>query len=238
LNAIVAEHAGKRPDAARHIAGWLNNLARLVRRNGEDGSAEQIALYVEMFMGELPPAAFNNRAMRYIADGCEWWPAYSPLLARLKEHWASEKIRRETVKLLQIAGPAPASDLTGDDAVWRDYWHRREVSGWARGNEILSDERERASRRAIGLSMVRQFAPGAFHAITGKHANPPVDHSGWSDVHALRRTMAEIDPTTPVGRSCANVVRAAVKRHAPQNMAIVVEVLGAERAVSRRGESA
>lgn len=212
------------PATAQHIAAWLTRLAQLVRKGQGDGSDQQCGLYAEMLLrDELPKAAYRMDSLRYVAEQTEWWPSYANLRGWVDEHWTSTRRNARDNRALQIAGPAPKR-LEGIDLQWRNYWNRGEMTNWVRDGEHDITPHEAEMRRRNALSLIRAQSPIAYEAVTGHPAHEPVDPALWADVPTLRRTIQRLTarPFDPLTR----VLRAAVKRHAPENLPLVDEAFG------------
>ncbi|MBM9401576.1 hypothetical protein JUN65_08250 [Gluconacetobacter azotocaptans] len=209
------------PATAQHIAAWLTKLGQLVRKGPGDGSDQQCGLYAEMLLRDgLPKAAYRLDSLRYVAEQTEWWPSYANLRVWVDEHWSSTKRNARDNRVLQIAGPAPKR-LDGIDLQWRNYWTRGEMTNWVRDGEHDVSPHEAEARRRNALSLIRSMSPSAYEAITGHPAYEAADQALWADVPSLRRIIARLTakPFAPLVR----ILHAAVKRHAPGNLAIVEE---------------
>ncbi|WP_029606137.1 hypothetical protein [Kozakia baliensis] len=229
------------PASAAHISAWLVKLARLVRRQTGDADKEQIAEYVEVILRrELPKAAFNRDSLAYCVDGCEWWPAVSPLCERIEEHWQVQRFRLERDTHLRLSGLGDAGKpLTATEETWRRYWDRNEMTNWVNADEIGVRDDEIARRRKVGLSMVKQFAPKVWERVTGKSSGRE-DPADWHDAQRLRRTLGQTKGH-PMAGTLFRCLHAAVKHNAPANLAMVEDAMsqaGVSVAPPKRGATA
>ncbi|MCE2579564.1 hypothetical protein LDL36_13895 [Komagataeibacter sp. FNDCR1] len=224
MNEISDIRATQNPELAHAISAWLNRLSCLVRRNGDDGTDEQIALYAEMLIRSFPKPAFSTDAMHYVADNCEWWPPFATMRKLLSEHWEAAKLRRMDGRARQIAGPTHGDrqELTGMDREWRRYYDRRSMTNWIEDGESGVDPRDAQNRKARTLQLIREQSPLAFEDITGRKARPDVDNAAWADPAVVRRSAREVQGS-PMAASFAGMLSAAVTRFAPQNLPIVEE---------------
>lgn len=220
--------ATDRPQAAKAIATWLTRLARMVRHQGQMTPQERgamVAEYAEMLLRtDLPDAAFNFDALHYVAEGCEWWPAFSVLASKLQEHWAIKRVQMENRQHLRIAGPSDSAPLSPSDENWMRFWRRNEDMGWTQGDEKIADEHAKVARKRNGLSMIRRYAPDAYQRITGKLAEDRGTGQDWHDARQLTSTLRALRDH-PFKAVMLRAIQAAVKNRAPEHLGLVQDAI-------------
>lgn len=208
---------------AKHITAWLLKLASLVRKSQGDGDRSQIAEYVEFILRRnLPTDAFDRDSLAYVVDGSEWWPAVSPLADKIAEYWAVTKTRRQNAQFVQIEGPrSSAVRLSENDERWRRYWVRHEQTNWVEADETGITDAVIASRRKIGLSMVKRYAPAAYEQIVGSQVD---DIATWTNENRLRSMLAALNDH-PFKQVMLRCIQAAVTHRAPRLLGMVETAL-------------
>lgn len=227
MNAVSEFVTARNPSAGAAIVEWLLRLSVVVRSN-PPVTQDQAVLYAEMLIRDVPPAAFTTEALHYVANQCEWFPAVKTLTGLLSEQWKSAKIRRQDAQAsshARLTGPVNARRpvLAGMDLQWRRYWDRRELTGWKDEAEQTVEPWQVEKRRRDTLALIRSKSPLAFEDITGRPAATPADNAAWSDPVIVRQQANAAKGSL---LSLQSMLRSAVKRHAPENMPILEEVLG------------
>ena len=197
------------PDAAtlRVIAGWLANLADLVRHGEARPDKDQVALYVTMLAEELLAGAFTPASLRHVAGAMVWWPAYADLVRQLNEWWRDHK--PPTAPMIGCdSGPAAA--LTGMDAHWLAYYQRR-LAGLT-GDPLTAERRAkprqpRALPKPGRLARDHRYGAGRRQADGRADACRATGHRGRGGF----ATAASIDAAAPDERAGAG---RAASRHA------------------------
>ncbi|MCP1243028.1 hypothetical protein [Acetobacter lambici] len=227
MSVVVDVKSTHHPEQAGRMSAWLLKLANVVNCQ-KPVTGAQIATYVEMLIRDVPEAAFTNDALHYVSGQCEWWPPVKVLSALLSEWWKSESLRRQNAKASnapQLEGPrSRRTPLAGVDLEWRRFWDRRELTGWREEGENFINEADIPARKSRALSLIRSQSSAAYEEITNRPARQMADNAAWSDPVTVRRSAVQARASK---RELQDMLRAAVRKHAPENLRIVDEVLGA-----------
>lgn len=226
MNLVADVKSTHHPEQAGRMSAWLLKLANVVNCS-KPVTGAQIAAYVEMLIRDVPEAAFTNDALHYVSGQCEWWPPVKVLSALLSEWWKSESLRRQNARASnapRLEGPGQRrAPLAGIDLEWRRFWDRRELTGWREEGETFINEADIPARKNRALSLIRSQSPAAYEEITGRLAREVTDNTAWRDPVVVRRSAARVGGTNAALR---DMLHAAVRRHAPENLAIVEELCG------------
>jgi hypothetical protein len=148
------------PEKLRVITSWLRGLAHLTRSDRADDEA--IALMAAMLEPEFASSAFNQRTLRAVAAGTEFWPSFAEL-SRLLREWLADQAPPA------LPPPDPAGGgLRPEDQAWLDHWNKTRAALLARDDEIrrsgkFSDPAQLPLARLA--SLIRQQSPKAWALI-------------------------------------------------------------------------
>lgn len=218
-------------DRSLHIAGWLGRLARTTRhqqRLSPDETKAMLAEYTEMLLRcDIPGSAYCLDALSAVTEQSDWWPAVGALARMLEEFALVQRVRRSNASQpLQIAGSTTkARELSETDKNWLRSWQQNEQMNWNLPNETGATDQERSERRKIWLSMLKRYSPAVHEMVTGVEAGSR-DPRDWKDTDRLNHTLRRISEG-PFQPSFFRCVQAAVGKHAPENMGLVVDAMKA-----------
>lgn len=142
------------------IAGWLNELSRLVRQGEEKVTKDQLAVYASMLARDLPRGAFSTRTLHLTACDMTWWPDYATLRKKLLDQWQLD--RAADTRL--IAAAPGSDDLDENDRSWLAYFQKREAENFIPVKPGALWGRDHV------LSLVKQQAPRAYRKLMGEAA--------------------------------------------------------------------
>ena len=216
-------------DKAAQISSWLGRLARSVRHQQQLTQSQRedmVAEYAEILLRhDIPGSAYCLDALSVVTGQFDWWPPVGALVRSMEEFSLIQRVQRSNVRRpLQISGSGTKPrDLSEADKNWLRSWQQNEQMNWNSADEKSSTDQERAERRRIFLSMIHRYAPSVHEMVTGIQSDAR-DPRDWKDRGRLEHTLQRISegPFQPSFFRCAH---AAVKKHAPENLPLVVAAM-------------
>lgn len=146
---------------------WLSKLALLTVGGKTPPTKQQIGLYAMTLAAELPLGAFTEASLKEVANGCEFFPAYSVVKTALEAWHATERVR-------SLSSPVSDAVRRRLDEMQDNDAHRDRVSDrmadaksdWADPvkvresvRNIGEDHPHRLDMGRILFSLVKQHAP-------------------------------------------------------------------------------
>ncbi|MBR0560063.1 hypothetical protein [Neokomagataea anthophila] len=187
-----------------------------------------LAEYAEMLLRrEVPASAYCLDALSVVTEQSDWWPPVGSLARMLEEFALVQRVRRSNANQpLQISGSTTqARKLSETDKNWLRSWHQNEQLNWNLPDENGATDEQRSERRKIWTSMLRRYSPTVHEMVTGVDPGSR-DPRDWQDADRLRHTLRRISEG-PFQPSFFRCVQAAVGKHAPDNMGLVIEAMQA-----------
>jgi len=182
------------PEALRIIAGWLNNLAELTR-HGEEGrpTKNKLAVTATMLGQDFPSSAFTTDSLHAVVQGAEWFPPYDTIRQRVAEWWQDHRPACARALAGPYAAAATATDLTGRDRGWLDYFATRNIEGFGPPRDGCPP-----SSRSRCLHLIKCQSPAAYSIITGAAPEPE-----WSAPTAAEKSAVAAALRSVRGREAA-----------------------------------
>lgn len=200
------------------VAAWLVQLAAAAAGNVPLADAkEKIAVMSGMLADDFPAPAFTAESRRAVALRTDFFPSYGALHKLLAEWWDANRPRSTALPSQLAEAQLSSSDRAGASA-WLNA-----AAGSASAGELIAR-----------LDVIRGKQEAAFRWLVANndHARNIAAAKGWEvrdgmwdgldhPGRLLAQVRAIIDPPHPMAKMLLGILRAAVERHAPQNLGLV-----------------
>jgi hypothetical protein len=229
---------------AKHatINEWLVKLAiRCAPTKGEEDLVVRIQSYLPG-LAELPDGVFVAASLEAVSRLFEFFPAYAPL-RRALEQW----LKRNPLPRTQLALPGQAdvmaaleaANLTAEDRCAVRLWIEHRVRGDLTDKEfairlgVIRRMNEPGYRWLLGSGNTTGAAgiEAARIAVRMKWETAGRQPGDWTDPDSVRASLRGILEPTPhwMAKSLLAMLRDAVTQHAPENLHLLPESVGAPR---------
>lgn len=198
------------------VTGWLLDLFDMTR--GEKMSEEQkrrkVATLASWLSDDFGAWAFTMSSLRHVAGVSPFFPVYAELKAALNA-WCAEN----RPPVLALAAPDGQEVLTGMDAYWLAFWHKRAGEGFVEGarDRLLSMIQANSERAYAAICRAEGIGQGGGAVRSAEEVRriaatlrsvPIVPISARPEPVAARAELDTSGPVLPVVAAFREAVRA------------------------------